>query len=186
MDRGKIILLNGVSSSGKTTLSKELVKKLPDYFHFSGDDFDIIIEHMEDRENKRLIPVETEYFFHRTIAMFSDKGVNLIIDHILHDKFTKNDCFEVLSEYPVLFVGVHCPIEELERREKARGDRNAGQAKKQLEFVHREEIYDIEVNTFSENMEECLGRIIEAVHNIGYLNGWLNTYKKIQTNIILQ
>lgn len=73
MNKGKIILLNGVSSSGKTTLSKELVKNAVDYFHLSIDDFDIIIERMENRENNKLIPVPTEYFFHRTIAMFSDR-----------------------------------------------------------------------------------------------------------------
>lgn len=145
MNRGKIIFLNGVSSAGKGTLSNELIKVLPDYFHMSIDDFDIFIDRMEDRKNNHLIPVETEYFFHRTIAMFSDKGVNLIVDHILHDNFTKEDCFQVLSNYPVLFVGVHCPIEELERREKARGNRNIGQAKQQLEYVHKDEIYDIEM-----------------------------------------
>jgi len=163
MNRGKIIFLNGVSSSGKSTLAKELVKDIPNYFHISIDDFDIFIERMEDRENNRLIPVETGYFFHRTIAMFSDKGINLIVDHILHDNLTKEDFFEVLSNYPVLFVGVNCPIEELERREKVRGDRNIGQAKEQLEFVHKDQIYDIEVDTFSESVEECSKKIIEAL-----------------------
>ncbi|MGA9226013.1 MAG: hypothetical protein WB217_06725 [Mesobacillus sp.] len=38
MNKGKIILLNGVSSSGKSSLSKELVKLMPDYFHLSIDD----------------------------------------------------------------------------------------------------------------------------------------------------
>ncbi|HYE08721.1 MAG TPA: AAA family ATPase [Patescibacteria group bacterium] len=178
MNRGKIIFLNGVSSSGKSTLSNELVKMTPNYFHINIDDFDIFIDQMEDRENSHLIPVETEYFFHRTIAMFSDKGINLIVDHILHDNFTKNDCFEVLTNYPVLFVGVHCPIEELERREKARGDRNIGLAKKQLEFVHKNEIYDIEVDTFTESVEECSKKIIESLISNKYPDGWLCTSNK--------
>jgi chloramphenicol 3-O phosphotransferase len=178
MNRGNIIFLNGVSSSGKSTLSNELVKMMPNYFHISIDDFDTFIDKMEDREKNRLIPVETEYFFHRTIAMFSDKGINLIVDHILHDIFTNNDCFEVLTNYPVIFVGVHCPIEELERREKARGDRNIGLAKKQLEFVHKNEIYDIEVNTYTENAEECSKKIIESLNSSKYPDGWLCTSNK--------
>ena len=40
MSKGKIILLNGVSSSGKSSLSKELLKNLKNYFYFSIDDFD--------------------------------------------------------------------------------------------------------------------------------------------------
>lgn len=178
MDRGKIIFLNGVSSSGKTTLSNELVKAMPRYFHISLDNFDNYIDSMEDRENNHLIPVETEYFFHRTMAMFSDKGINLIVDHILHDNFTKEDCLEVLRNYPVLFVGVHCPIEELEQIEKARGDRKIGQAKKQLEYVHKNEIYDIEVNTFIESIEVCSKRIIELLDNFDSYDGWSRTSKK--------
>lgn len=173
MSKGKIILLNGVSSSGKSTLSKELVNKLPYYFHFSIDDFDTIIERMEDRENQRLIPVETEYFFHRTIAMFLDRGVNLIVDQIIHDEFTRKDIYEVLKGYPVLIVGINCPVEELERREKVRGDRNIGQARSQLDYVHKYEMYDITVDTYTEGLEECVNRIVEAVKNDYFSYEWL-------------
>ena len=166
MNKSQIIFLNGVSSSGKSTLSDELIKALPDYFHMSLDDFDIFIDRMEDRTNNHLIPVETEYFFHRTIAMFSDKGIHLVVDHILHDDFTKEDFFKVLANYPVLFVGVHCPIEELERREHARGDRTIGQARKQLEYVHKDVIYDVEVNTFRESIEECAHKVIDALNHV--------------------
>ncbi|MDZ5472025.1 AAA family ATPase [Bacillus sp. 31A1R] len=163
MDKGNIILLNGVSSSGKSTLSKELTKILPNYYHLSIDDFDIVIERMEDRENDRLIPVPTEYFFHRTIAMFSDKGVNLIVDQILHDSFTTEDCYKTLKDYPVLFVGVQCPIEELERREMQRGDRRIGQGKQQLEYVHKSEVYDIVVDTYKDSLEHCAKNIAQLI-----------------------
>lgn len=43
---------------------------------------------MEDRDNDRLIPVPTEHFFHDSIRMFSDRGVNVIVDHVLHDRDT--------------------------------------------------------------------------------------------------
>lgn len=172
MNRGKIVFLNGVSSSGKSTLAKGLVRLMPNYFYMSIDDFDLFIEKMEDRENNHLIPVETGYFFHRTIAMFSDRGINVIVDHVLHDNFTRQDCFKVLVDYPVLFVGVHCPLEELERRERVRGDRNIGQARRQLEYVHKSEIYDIEVNTFVESIEECLNKIIEMLNDADCHNCW--------------
>lgn len=74
MKKGRIILLNGVSSSGKSTLSMELVKRLPGYFHLSIDDFDLVIERMEDRVNDRLIPVATEYFFTVRLRCFRTKG----------------------------------------------------------------------------------------------------------------
>ncbi|WP_162785298.1 AAA family ATPase [Bacillus sp. P14.5] len=97
MSKGKIILLNGVSSSGKSTVAGAIVKKLPNYFHLSIDDYDYIIEKMEDRDNQRLIPVPTEYFFHKTVAMFSDKGVNLVVDQILFNEETHEDCYRTLN-----------------------------------------------------------------------------------------
>ncbi|UQZ35392.1 chloramphenicol phosphotransferase [Paenibacillus sp. PK3_47] len=163
MGKGSIILLNGVSSSGKSTLAKALIKRLPDYFHYSIDDFDLVIERMEDRDHGRLIPVPTEYFYHRTIAMFADKGVNLIADHVIHDPFTRTDWLESLAGYDVLRVGVHCPPEELERRERERGDRRIGQALEQLDFVHKDEVYDLEVDTCVNSLEECVNKILGRV-----------------------
>ncbi|MFD2444243.1 AAA family ATPase [Bacillus sp. CGMCC 1.16607] len=183
MEKGKIVFLNGVSSSGKSTLSKELLKKLPNYFHYSIDDFDMVIERMEDRENERLIPVPTEYFFHRTIAMFSEKGVNLIIDQILHDEVTINDCYEILSDYPILFIGVHCPEEELERREILRGDRTIGQAKRQLSFVHQQnEQYDLEINTFLDRSEMSVEKIIQKLNSKDEFTGWKRTIENKKSN----
>ncbi len=134
---------------------------------------------MEDRVNERLIPVPTEYFFHRTIAMFSDKGINLVVDQILHDIETTKDCFETLGEYPVFFVGVHCPEAELEWREMARGDRSIGQAKKQLEYVHQQnEVYDIEIDTYHQGIESSVEAIIEKLIRTAESDGWQATIER--------
>jgi chloramphenicol 3-O-phosphotransferase len=44
MEKGKIIFLNGVSSSGKTTLAKSLQERLPDLFYWIA--VDIFIDMM--------------------------------------------------------------------------------------------------------------------------------------------
>lgn len=164
MTKGLIIVLNGVSSSGKSTLAKKLVKELPDFFHLSIDDFDLVIDKMEDRTGKRLIPVSTEYFFHRTIQMFSDKGINLVVDQILHDSETILDFEETMQEYPVILVGVHCSILELEKREESRGDRHSGLAKFQLQFVHQQkENYTVEVDTSVDTLSSCVQKIINSL-----------------------
>jgi chloramphenicol 3-O phosphotransferase len=55
-------------------------------------------------------------------------------------------------------------LEELERREQARGDRRIGQAKLQLQFVHQQkETYNIEVNTFKYGTEKNAQEIADFV-----------------------
>ncbi|RLJ82071.1 chloramphenicol 3-O phosphotransferase [Planococcus citreus] len=175
INKGKIILLNGVSSSGKSSLAKLLATKLEGYFHFGIDDFDLVIEKMENRNTSKLIPIPTEVFFHETVKLFSDKGIHLIVDQILHDEETISHLVSVLKEYPVLFIGIHCSVEEIDRREKNRGNRIIGQGRAQLEFVHRQnETYDIEVNTMETSLEVAAERIVARIMDGEAIGGWTN------------
>lgn len=172
--KGTIIFLNGVSSSGKSTLAKEIIRLRPDYFHMSADDYADWVNSMEDKPH-RLIPMETEHFFNRTVAMFSDAGVNVVVDDILHNELAAKDSCTVLESYPVLFVGVHCSVEELERREKARGDRRMGLARGQLSFVHVNEVYDVEVNTHDESPAVCAERVVKVLKSLELPAKWRET-----------
>lgn len=181
-----IIVLNGVSSAGKSTLAKEITKLRPDFFTFSIDDYDLVIEKMEDRESQRLIPVETEYFYYKNVAMFSDRGVNLILDQILHDSLTLQNFYQTLNSYPILLVGVHCPEEELKHREQSRGDRRIGQALSQLSFVHQQEIYDVGVNTYTDSMMDCAKKIVDRLESNIPLTGFkksLEEFKSLSSSI---
>lgn len=177
MPVGQIILLNGVSSSGKSTLARILVEQLPGFFPLAIDDFDLLIERMEDRPNQRLIPLETERLFHLTIALFASQGVNLVVDTVLHDQSVRDHCREVLGDYMVLFVGVHCPEAELVRREQARGDREPGLACRQLATIHKEESYAVEVDTFQQSGAACAEKIIAALRAADYPRPWRNAWE---------
>ena len=54
---------------------------------------------------------------------------------------------------------MHCPTDLIRMQEKERGNRRIGQAKKQLEHFHKNEIYDIEVNTFDNTISECANMV---------------------------
>ncbi|MFB9329118.1 chloramphenicol phosphotransferase CPT family protein [Paenibacillus aurantiacus] len=171
--RGKIILLNGVSSSGKTTLARALTERMPGLFRLSIDRYDDWIAGVEDRDKGRLIPVDTEHYFHRTVAMFSDSGVSVVVDQILHSPSVIQDCVEVLAGYPVLFVGVHCGLDTLRSRERERGNRTIGQAEEQLRFVHRQlECYDLEVDTSEEPPAFAAERIARVAETPSSWSGW--------------
>jgi chloramphenicol 3-O phosphotransferase len=65
-----------------------------------------------------------------------------------------------------MFVRVDCPLEELERREKLRGDRSPGQAKWQYEHIHQHGTYDLTVNTFEMTVEACAVEIIKLLDRV--------------------
>ena len=164
MAKGKIIFLNGVSSSGKSTLAAKLQKSLPEaYFVFCADLFMEMISPAKglgdyDGEAK----VQFISAMYHAIRALSDAGFNMIVDDLfLKDNFSGfEQCVELLRDCPVLFVRVTCPLDELRRREKARGDREIGQGEGQLALLNPQDTYDITVDTSG---EDCIDRIIDAL-----------------------
>jgi chloramphenicol 3-O phosphotransferase len=57
------------------------------------------------------------------------------------------ECAAVLSGYRAYFVGIHCPLEILEERERKRGDRQIGFARWQFDYVHRYGDYDFTLDS---------------------------------------
>jgi len=175
MQKGKIIFLNGVSSSGKTTIAKTLQKKLTEpYCWLSVDNFlDTMDERfLNDQEWLRAGGVEWIWkaleCFHKSIKLFSDIGLNVIADHVVQKQDWLDECLDLLRDSDVLFVHVTCPLEELNRREKERGDRQIGQGESQLEMLlPKGGIYDITIDTFNSSKEECADEIIKLLDQPG-------------------
>jgi chloramphenicol 3-O phosphotransferase len=156
--------LNGVSSSGKSSIAKQLLAVLDrPFFHMSVDAFN----GMRAKERAaELGPAEfdavlarTRAGFHRAVAGMAAAGNDLVVDHVLSERWRLLDCLSVLAGYQVVFVGVHCLAEELSRRERARGDRQIGQAVAQLARVHAHGVYDIECDTTAASARDCALRI---------------------------
>lgn len=156
-----VIVLNGTSSSGKTSLAAALQETLDEiYMHVSIDVFwgafpqkafapDVI-------EQTGLCGVAG---FLRCIATLVGAGNKVIVDLVLADKKWAEECVLTLQPFHVLWVGVHCPLEELERREQARGNRAIGTARQQVNAVHLHVPCDIEVDTLESSPEQCAEKI---------------------------
>lgn len=84
-----------------------------------------------------------------------------MIDTIVDTKDQLQRLGQVLSGFDVFFVGVHCPLPELEHRERQRGDRNIGDARRDFEIVHTFSTYDMEVNS-SLSPQQNARQIIES------------------------
>lgn len=161
---GQIILLNGASSSGRSSIARQLQIDLERPFFHIGVDM-IGAMRSETRTNELDPTVLTEVLrrtragFHRAVAAMALAGNDIIMDHVLSEPWRLQDCLTVLTGIDVIFVGVHCSIDELQRREQQRGDRPIGTAAKQIERVHAHRIYDLEIDTSTDTIETCSVRI---------------------------
>ncbi len=169
MKKGNIIFLNGVSSVGKSTLSKTLQSMLSvPYYRICCDDFmHMTPRHIlhDDFDNQLLV---TQGIMHETVRLFSVRGHNVVLDDVVLDLPDKNDWMyeysDVFYEFPVMLVNVVCPPEELARREILRGDRGIGQALWQLEHSYKNLRYDLTVDTFAETITNCAQQIINFLN----------------------
>ncbi|MEM9715458.1 MAG: AAA family ATPase [Pseudomonadota bacterium] len=148
-----IFVFNGTSSSGKSTLARQLQREFPDpIWHVS-------IDHLRD---SGVLPMDrfqsgdlswskhrAQIFdgFHRSIAAYADAGNHLIIEHIFDTEGWITQLKTLLAAHEVIFIGVHCPLAVLEDRERARGDRVIGSAAEDFHKVHVGREYDLEVSS---------------------------------------
>ncbi|KOG16605.1 chloramphenicol phosphotransferase CPT family protein [Streptomyces viridochromogenes] len=159
--RGLVIFLNGTSSSGKSSIAAELLRILDEpYFHLPVDAFHAMRSRTPVPPDQiATVLHRTWRGFHRAVAGMAAAGNNVVVDHVLSADWRLRDCLSLLVPQDVVLVKVHCSPEELERRERARGDRPPGLAAGQLERVHAHAVYDMECDTSDTTPRECAGRI---------------------------
>ncbi|REK88445.1 chloramphenicol phosphotransferase [Streptomyces inhibens] len=160
---GLIIFLNGTSSSGKSSIARELVGVLDEpCFHMPVDAFHAMRSGPEMTPDQlNAVLKRTWMGFHRAVAGMAAAGNNIVVDHVLSESWRLHDCLALFAPQAVVLVGVRCPLPELERREQARGDRPAGLAARQFDRVHAHGIYDVECDTGSSSPVECAREIKE-------------------------
>ena len=165
---GQVIFLNGTSSSGKSSIAEQLLLLLErPFFHMSVD----TVNGMRAKERTlELSPDElaavltrTRAGFHRAVAGMARAGNDVVVDYVLSERWRMLDCLTVLDRLDVVFVGVRCSARELARRERARGDRQPGQAASQLGQVHSYGGYDIECDTTAASPRDCARLIIRSL-----------------------
>jgi chloramphenicol 3-O phosphotransferase len=149
---GQIIFLNGASSSGKTSIARELLVVLDrPWFHMPVDAINGMRAKRRTSELSQpeldLVLARTRAGFHRAVAGMAAAGNNVVMDHVLSERWRLLDCLAVLGDFDVVFVAVRCSEAELTRRERLRDDREPGVAVAQQELVHAHGCYDIECDT---------------------------------------
>jgi chloramphenicol 3-O phosphotransferase len=186
----QIIYLNGPSSAGKSTLSEALQDTLEDPFLHIG--IDKIIELMpkklnnweggyapqgfswascNDSSGHLVQQIRIGPFAEKIIQTLKEEVVTLakmghfiIIDDIALGAPAVDLWREALKDYKVLWIGIKVPLEVLEQREIARGNRLQGQARGLFSQVHQGVSYDLEFDTSKEPLETIVGTIQQRIY----------------------
>jgi chloramphenicol 3-O phosphotransferase len=151
MPSGRIVLLNGPSSAGKTTLAKAVSTRLTTPWLVMPVD---LFHKIRTRPSATLTDRQWHDVFHRTRAAYhralvgaAAVGCDVLADHALTEPWRLDDLLRLSSGLDVLLVHVTCKRAELVRREKTREDRDPGIAKTQLRLVFAHGDCDLTVDT---------------------------------------
>ncbi len=187
-----VIVLNGGSSSGKSSIARCLQRLLgPTWMTFGVDDLvralpggeevDDLIRARQDGDG----PVGTEgsiefgpdgsvivgedfrraeACWYAGIAAMGRCGTGLILDEVfLGGRSSQERVASALAGLPVTWVGVRCDPEVAAAREHGRPDRVEGMARLQATAVHEGVVYDLVVDTTAASAADCAETIAAAL-----------------------
>jgi chloramphenicol 3-O phosphotransferase len=92
-----------------------------------------------------------------------DGGNAVIFDDVLHDSAMYRNRRDAFAGLDVFTVGVTCPVDVLEARERARSDRVIGRARGLAAVVHGFGEYDVMVDTGSHDAAACVAQVLAAL-----------------------
>ena len=184
-----IIIINGAPSAGKTSIIKEMQKIYPQpLLHMGIDRFWAMIpdQYKEfgekasegysfvrtvDGGNNPIIHVRSGPFAQQidntmahVVKCLADCGHDVAVDEILTEKISLQHYLNTLKNHTVYFIGVRCDLQELERREKARGNREIGLARGHVDIVHQhKDYYDLVIDSTNCDAATCAQNILDFI-----------------------
>lgn len=182
MAASRIIILNGVGSVGKTSTAHALQAITAEPFlHVAMDSFlgmlpdkltghpDGLVFDATEIDGKPNVIIRSGPVLERAmlgmrhaVAAMAAQGNNLIVDEVMIGSAKEHEYRALLSGFDLRFVGLFAPLDVLEARERARGDRLIGLARWQYERVHQNISYDLEIDTARAPPPEIAKAICDA------------------------
>lgn len=171
---GRLVLLNGPSSVGKSSVARAFADAQPtpwlvlpvDLLHAQRSRPDLTAPRDEmDEESWQRLFRRTRAGYHRALAGLVGAGLDVVGDHVLSEPWRVADLAEVLVGADALLVHLTAGPETLAARERERGDREPGLAVAQRELVYAHGECDLEIDTTRRTPEQAaaeIARLLEA------------------------
>ncbi len=190
---GIVIILNGPSGSGKSSIQKEFQHlMMPNLWCKTGIDmlFDapmpnITAENMSfwqspnpirwvqestDENGNKIITLfigeqgtKVAYGMNSAIADYAKNGCNVIVDYIAYDPAWLTDLQKKLAGIRTYYVAVDISLATLEQREAARGTSPKGHARSHYFTIYGTINYDLRVNSEKNSAQEIAQQIKELI-----------------------
>ncbi len=187
-----IIILNGASSSGKSTLAKALQSILPeDYLllgvdtfmhamprHFAG----VFPEDGQDPQNQGFSFEWTKEevtglhlykkgeklinAMYAAVACLVKNQQKVMLDDMIFNDFVYHSCKKHLETHKACFVQVYTKQEVRRQRELARGDRLKGTYKINEDFLYQKVHFDIKIDNSYQSPEESALALLSQLQTI--------------------
>ena len=168
MAKGRIIFLNGVTSSGKTSIVDALQARKDKFFYVVANDlFEQMIGDEYLREDYWKYLSEVIIMMYHTAKLFSDYGKDILIDGILVErpeiKTHYEKVKEILKDNPLDIVEVYCPLEICRKRNLERSDRYEEQSEEQSKMMAKNVKYSCRIETDKNTPDECAEIIMKEL-----------------------
>jgi chloramphenicol 3-O phosphotransferase len=168
-----VVVLNGASSSGKTTLARAFQERAPRVFlNFS---IDSILSALPPGAIGRIVSgadisdlryPELVRAFYACVRQLLQLGHDLVIDHAMTAQYHVELLLEATESHDVLLVGLDCPPAIVAMREQERGDRRAGLAELQRPSIHSRLAYDVFLDTSVVSPEDAAEQVVQALPGV--------------------
>jgi chloramphenicol 3-O phosphotransferase len=177
---GRLVLLHGTSSSGKTTVARAVQRLSDDPWVRLGIDsfWNAIDERWMEHglraaegfawtDDATIVPgpvgQRLAAGMRAALGAFARSGNDLLVDDVFIDAAWLDAWRRELDGLDWLLVGVMAPTHVLDERERARGNRIIGEARAQADVIHRGIEYDLTVDTSRQSSDECACAVLAAL-----------------------
>lgn len=168
MKKGRIVFLNGVTSSGKTSIVEALQERDEVFFYVIANDlFQEMVGEKYLRQDYWRYLGEVIITMYHTARLYSDMGKNVLIDGILVEREELRPHYrqllDILKDNPLDVVEIYCPLEICRQRNIYRGDRYETQSEEQSKLMSPGIRYSLQVDTSIHSPGECADIILQKL-----------------------